>query len=210
MRRRPILFPMRRALLHLKKSDPVLKGLIEDIGPYAIEFLEPDFAALAKAIIYQQLSGRVASLLYDRLEAAAGNGRLAPQALLRLTIDEMRSLGLSRQKTAYLRDLAERSTCGEVDFAALLALPDAAVYERLTSIKGIGVWTVQMFLIFGLRRPDVLPSGDLGIRAAVRKAYGLEELPKPGAIDEMGRKWQPYRTIASWYLWRSLESKAGM
>lgn len=201
---------MRKALLHLKKSDPVLRGLIEQIGPYAIEFLEPDFATLVKAIIYQQLSGKVAAVIFDRLAAAARDGNLTPQAVLQLSPRKMRALGLSRQKIAYIRDLAARTQSGELDFRALLDLPDEAVYQRLTSLKGIGTWTVQMFLIFALRRLDVLPSADLGIRAAVRKAYGLAELPAPSEIEELARQWRPYRTVASWYLWRSLEDKAGL
>jgi DNA-3-methyladenine glycosylase II len=201
---------MRKALLHLKKADPVLRGLIEQIGPYAIEFLEPDFATLVKAIIYQQLSGKVSSVIFDRLAAAAGDGNLTPAAVLKLSPRKMRALGLSRQKIAYIRDLAARTQSGELDFAALLDLHDEAVCQRLTSLKGIGTWTVQMFLIFGLRRLDVLPSADLGIRAAVRRAYGFAELPKPSEIEELARKWRPYCTVASWYLWRSLEEKAGL
>lgn len=201
---------MRKAIQHLKKTDPVLRGLIERIGPYEIEFLEPGFPTLAKSIIYQQLSGKVASIIYDRLEAAAGNGRLTAEGVLSLTPESMRALGLSKQKIAYLRDLAERTRSGEVDFSRIARLPDEKVCECLTAVKGIGIWTVQMFLIFGLRRVNVLPSGDLGIRAAVRKAYSLDELPKPAEIDEMGRKWRPYCTVASWYLWRSLEAKAGL
>lgn len=201
---------MRKAILHLKKSDPVLRGLIEQIGPYAIEFLEPDFATLVKAIVYQQLSGKVASVIFDRLAAAAGDGQLTAEAVLELRPRQMRALGLSRQKIAYIRDLAERTASGEVDFAALEKLPDEAVYERLTRLKGIGEWTVQMFLIFALRRANVLPSADLGIRAAVRKAYGYAEAPPPSEIEELAQKWRPYCTVAAWYLWRSLETKAGL
>jgi DNA-3-methyladenine glycosylase II len=201
---------MRKAILHLKKSDPVLRGLIEQIGPYAIEFLEPDFGTLVKAIVYQQLSGKVASVIFDRLAAAAGDERLTPEAVLQLRPRQMRALGLSKQKIAYIRDLAERTASGEVDFAALERLPDEAVYERLTRIKGIGVWTAQMFLIFALRRTNVLPAADLGIRAAVRKAYGYAEAPPPSEIEELAMKWRPYCTVASWYLWRSLETKAGL
>jgi len=210
MRQPPILLHMRKAILHLKKSDPVLRGLIEQIGPYAIEFLEPDFATLVKAIVYQQLSGKVASVIFDRLAAAAGDGQLTAEAVLELRPRQMRALGLSRQKIAYIRDLAERTASGEVDFAALEKLPDEAVYERLTRLKGIGEWTVQMFLIFALRRANVLPSADLGIRAAVRKAYGYAEAPPPSEIEELAQKWRPYCTVAAWYLWRSLETKAGL
>jgi len=201
---------MRKALFHLKKSDPVLGSLIERIGRYAIEYLEPGYESLAKAIIYQQLSGKVAEVIFNRLAEATGDGRLTPEAALRLTPARMRELGLSKQKIAYLRHLAERTLSGEVDFAALRRLPDRLVYQRLMALKGIGPWTVQMFLIFALRRPNVLPAADLGIRVAVQKAYGLAELPTPAQVEELARRWRPYCTVASWYLWRSLEAKAGL
>jgi DNA-3-methyladenine glycosylase II len=210
MRQPLIVLHMRRAVLHLKKSDPVLGELIKRIGPYTIEFLEPDFGTLVRAIVYQQLSGKVASVIFDRLAGAVGDASLTPEAVLRLSPRLMRTLGLSKQKIAYIRDLAARTVSGEVDFAAFEKLPDEAVYERLTGLKGIGVWTAQMFLIFALRRPNVLPSADLGIRVAVRRAYGLAELPKPAEIEKLAERWRPYCTVASWYLWRSLEAKAGL
>jgi len=201
---------MRKALLHLKKADPVMAGLIDRIGPYAIEYLEPGYVSLAKAIVYQQLSGKVAETIFRRLAGATGDGRLTPEATLKLSPARLRELGLSKQKIAYLRDLAQRTLSGSLDFAALRRLPDRLVYQRLTALKGIGPWTVQMFLIFALRRPNVLPSADLGIRAAVQKAYGFAELPTPRQIEELARPWRPYCTVASWYLWRSLEEKAGL
>jgi DNA-3-methyladenine glycosylase II len=201
---------MRKAILHLKQADPVLLRLIEEVGPCRIRYLEPDFEALAKAIVYQQLSGKVASTIFGRLAAAAGNGRVTPESLLRLSTPTLRGVGLSRQKIAYLRDLAQKTDAGELDFQALRRLTDKKVMERLTGIKGIGAWTAHMFLIFALRRMDVLPSGDLGIRAAVKKAYALEKLPEPREIDEMGRAWRPYASVASWYLWRSLETDANL
>lgn len=201
---------MRKALVHLQNADPVLGGLIRRIGRYAIEYLEPTYESLAKAVVYQQLSGKVAAVIFERLAAATGDGRFTPEAALQLRPARMRALGLSKQKIAYLRDLAERTLAGEVDFAALRRLPDRLVYQRLTAVKGIGPWTVQMFLIFALRRPDVLPSADLGIRAAVKQAYGLKELPTPAQVEELARPWHPYCTVASWYLWRSLEEKAGL
>jgi len=196
---------MQEALLHLKGCDPVLQRLIGEVGPYAIEYLEPCFETLVKSIVYQQLSGKVARVIFNRLAAAAGVGPLTPESVLKLRPARMRAAGLSQQKVAYIRDLARRTRSGEVDFGALQALPDDEVCRSLTSVKGIGVWTAQMFLIFALRRVDVLPSADLGIRAALRKLYGLPELPKPAQIEELAREWRPYSTVASWYLWRSLE-----
>ena len=122
----------------------------------------------------------------------------------------MRRLGLSKQKTAYLRDLASRAHSGEIDFPALRRMTDAEVIEALTQVKGIGVWTAQMFLLFALRRPNVLPSGDLGIRVAVQRAYSLAEVPKPAEVERIASPWHPFCSLASWYLWRSLEGRAGL
>ncbi len=201
---------MRKAILHLKKSDPVLRGIIERVGPYRIEYSPPRYETLVRSIVGQQLSGKAAATIYKRLEAACGGGELTPKAVLRLAPEEMRVLGLSQQKVAYVRDLAEKTASGEIDFAALERLPDEHVMEALTSVKGIGPWTVHMFLIFGLQRTNVLPSGDLGIRVAIKKAYGFEALPAPADIDRMAEGWHPYCSVASWYLWRSLEDKAGL
>jgi DNA-3-methyladenine glycosylase II len=201
---------MRKAILLLKESDPILGGLIEEVGPYKIRYLDPDFETLVKSIVYQQLSGKVASTIFGRLSAAAGKGRLTPATALSLSPRKMRAQGLSRQKIAYIRDIAGRTLSGEVDFDALRQMPDDEVIRALTRLKGVGVWTVHMFLIFALRRKDVLPASDLGIRAAVRKAYGMEELPKSSEVEELGEKWRPYRTVASWYLWRTLERDANL
>jgi DNA-3-methyladenine glycosylase II len=120
----------------------------------------------------------------------------------------MRKCGLSRQKLSYIRDLARRTKSGEIDFAALPGLPDDEVIERLTRVKGIGVWSAQMFLLFTLRRPNVLPATDFGIQNAIRKAYGRRTLPKPKQVEKLARAWHPYCSVASWYLWRSLDNKA--
>jgi DNA-3-methyladenine glycosylase II len=200
---------MKKAIAHLRQHDPVLKAIIDNVGEYRISFREPDFETLVKSIVSQQLSGRVASVIFGRLAKAAG-GALTPESVLKLRPSRMRALGLSTQKTAYIRDLARHARAGEVVFEELLALPDHEVIERLTRVKGIGVWTVHMFLIFALRRTDVLPTGDLGIRNAIRKAYGMEELPTPAQMEAMAERWRPYATVASWYLWRSLEPNANM
>ncbi len=200
---------MKEAICHLKQSDPVLAGIIDRVGEYGIQFLNPDFETLVKSIVYQQLSGRVASVIFDRL-ARATRGKLTPGNILKLRPARMRALGLSTQKTAYIRDLARHARDGNLVFEELRELPDGEVMARLTQVKGIGVWTAHMFLIFALRRTDVLPTGDLGIRNAIRKAYGLAELPSPGEIEAMGERWRPYCTVASWYLWRSLEPNANL
>ena len=183
--------------------------IISQVGAYRIEFRDPGFETLVKSIVYQQLSGRVASVIFGRLVQAAG-GRLTPESILQLRPVRMRAAGLSAQKTAYIRDLARHTRDRRVIFEELAELSDDQVTERLTQVKGIGVWTVHMFLIFALRRPNVLPTGDLGIRNAVRKAYGMAEMPKPAEIETLAEPWQPYRTVASWYLWRSLEPNANL
>ena len=200
---------MKEAIQHLKRRDPVLSEIIDRVGDYGIEFRDPDFETLVKSIVYQQLSGRVASVIFGRVVKAAG-GKLTPANILKLRPGRMRALGLSGQKTAYIRDLARHTRDGRVDFAALLDLPDEAVIERLTEVRGIGEWTAHMFLIFALRRVDVLPLGDLGIRAAIRKAYGFAELPEAGEMEALAARWRPYCTVASWYLWRSLEPNANL
>lgn len=199
---------MRSALKHLKKSDPVIAAIIQRVGPYAIQYREPSFESLVRSIVYQQLSGRVASVIFARLHAKAGEERLTPAGILKLRPEQMRKAGLSAQKTLYIRELAKHTKKGTVAFETLRDAEDATVIEHLTQVKGIGVWTAQMFLIFALRRENVLPVADLGIRTAIKRAYNLPELPKPAEIEKLAAAWKPYSTIACWYLWRSLENGA--
>ncbi len=201
---------MHAAIRHLKARDPILGTIIERVGPYSIEFREPSFETLVRSIVFQQLSGKVARVIYHRLVDALPGERVTPEGILSLRPERMRRLGLSRQKTAYIRDLARHTAKGKIEFPLLPELPDEEVIARLTTVKGIGVWTAHMFLIFGLRRHNVLPIGDLGIRTAIKKAYGLAELPKPREVEEVARGWHPYCTVASWYLWRSLDGQVGI
>jgi DNA-3-methyladenine glycosylase II len=173
-----------------------------------MEYRTPTFETLVRSIVYQQLSGRVASVIFGRLHAAAGEKELTPAGILKLRTERMRKLGLSGQKTLYIRELAKHTRKGNVVFETLEALEDAAVIEHLTQVKGIGVWTAQMFLMFALRRHDVLPVADLGIRTAVRKAYQLADLPKAEELESLAAPWKPYSSIACWYLWRSLDGPA--
>src|SRR5215475_15335404 len=152
---------MRKALNHLRESDPILAAIIERVGPPEIAYREPTFEALARSIVFQQLSTKAARTIYGRLEEAAG-GKLTPEAIQNLSVGEMRRAGLSRQKLGYIRDLAEHAISGKVNFALLPSMTDQEVIETLTDIKGVGVWTAHMFLIFALRRPNVLAVGDLG------------------------------------------------
>jgi DNA-3-methyladenine glycosylase II len=200
---------MKKAIQHLKRSDPVLSAIICRVGEYSIQFREPDFEALVKSIVSQQLSGRVATVIFGRLSTAL-NGKVTPAGILKLRPAKMRSLGLSGAKTAYIRDLARHTRDGAIVFEELSELPDEEVIARLTQVKGIGVWTAHMFLMFALRRTNVLPVGDLGIRAAIRKAYALEEMPAPKDVEAIAANWHPYCTVASWYLWRSLDTAAAL
>lgn len=197
---------MHKALAHLKKADKVLSSIITRVGPYKITYREPTFQALARAIVFQQLSTKAALTIYGRLETAAG-GSITPESIQNLSIGEMRRAGLSKQKVGYIRDLAEHALSGKVDFAKLHSMSDEEVIAALTDIKGVGEWTAHMFLIFALRRPNVLASGDLGVRTAVQRAYRKRKLPTPKQMEKIAESWQPYRSVACWYLWRSLEFK---
>ena len=199
---------MRKAILHLKKADPVMRAIIERVGAYKIQHREPTFETLVRSIVYQQLSGKVASVILGRLIALLPGGKVTPEAILKVTPARMRKAGLSKQKTAYIRDLARKTNKGHVKFETLADLADHEVIEHLTQVKGIGVWTAHMFLIFALRRPDILATGDLGVRVAIRKAYQLEDLPLPKQVEELAAAWRPYSSVAVWYLWRSLDSTA--
>ncbi len=195
---------MKKALTHLKKADKILASIITRVGPYKITYREATFEALARAIVFQQLSGKAARTIYGRLEEAAG-GKITPEAIQNLSVVEMRRAGLSKQKIGYIRDLAEHAFAGKVDFANLRRMTDEEVVAVLTDIKGIGEWTAHMFLIFALRRPNVLATGDLGVRTAIQRAYKKRKLPSPKEMEKIAACWHPYRSVACWYLWRSLE-----
>jgi len=214
---------MRKAILHLKKSDPVMRAIIERIGPFRMEFGEPTFHSLAESIVYQQLNGKAAATIFKRFTDLAGDP-LTPEGILKLTPEQMRSVGLSKQKSSYLWDMAERAHRGELDFTRIHTMSDEEIIEHLTQVKGIGVWTAHMFLMFTLRRPDILPTGDFGIRMAMYKHYldkarrnGSKSpakarkrkiiLPKPEQMEKIAKSWAPYRSIACWYLWKSLDTK---
>ena len=197
---------MQKALSHLKKADPVLRAIIERVGAYQMEYGPPEFHSLAEAIVYQQLNGKAAVTIFKRFAALAGEP-LMPQGILKLSDAQMRSVGLSKQKTAYLKDLAAKTNEGLLDFSKLHELPDEEVIRHLTQVKGIGVWTAQMFLMFTLKRENVLPTGDYGVQAAIKKHYRKRKLPKPQVMEKIAKCWEPYRSVACWYLWRSLDIK---
>jgi DNA-3-methyladenine glycosylase II len=194
---------VKKALNHLKRCDPVMAAIIESVGPFKPSYHEPTFRALARSIVFQQLAGAAARTIFNRLEAAC-NGDVTPAAILKLSDAQMRAVGLSKQKLSYIRSLAELTQSGEIDFQKLPQMSDEDIIEHLTRVKGIGRWTAQMFLMFALRRPDVMPHVDFGINSAIKKHYRKGKL-KPPHIDKIAKSWQPYRSIACWYLWRSLD-----
>ena len=201
---------MKKAIQHLKTADPVMGTIIERVGAYKMQYRDPNFHSLARAIVYQQLSGKAALTIFNRLTAAAKADPLTPESILKLRSARMRTLGLSKQKMTYVRELARMTRDGVVRFDHPDSLEDAAIIEHFTQVKGVGVWTAQMFLIFALRRLDVLPTGDLGVRAAIKKAYNLPELPTPAEMEQIAAAWRPYCSVASWYLWRSLDNQGAM
>jgi DNA-3-methyladenine glycosylase II len=197
---------MRKALNHLRKADPVLAAIIERIGSYRMEYGPPEFHSLAEAILYQQLNGKAAATIFGRFAALAGDP-LTPAGILKLSDEQLRSVGLSKQKSSYLRDMAERAASGQLDFSKLHELSDEEVITHLTQVKGVGVWTAQMFLMFTLKRPNVLPTGDFGIQMAIKRHYNKRKMPKPLQMEKIAKCWEPYRSVACWYLWRSIDTK---
>jgi DNA-3-methyladenine glycosylase II len=209
-----------------------MRAIIERIGPCRMRFNLPEFHNLVEAIVYQQLNGKAAATIFARFTGAAGEP-LTPERILKLSDEQMRAVGLSKQKSSYLKDLAAKTAAGLVDFSRLPELSDAEVIEHLTQVKGIGVWTAQMFLMFTLKRQNVLPTGDFGVRMAMFKHY-LEvqrskvarkssagrnsaatkkdrkrkiNLPTPEQMEKIAKSWEPYRSVACWYLWQSLDTK---
>src|SRR5688500_4062325 len=197
-----------RARRLLLRRDPVLAGVIRKHGTCGLASAQraDHFSALVRAITGQQLSTKAASTIYTRL-AALMPGGVTPGALSSLTDEQMRAVGMSRQKIAYFRDLSEKSLSGAVRLDALDAMTDDEVIAALTQVKGIGRWSAEMFLMFRLHRPDVLPVDDLGILKAVQRAYGLRKMPHAERLTKIGEPWRPYRSVACWYLWASLGNK---
>jgi 3-methyladenine DNA glycosylase/8-oxoguanine DNA glycosylase len=197
-----------RARRLLLRRDPILAALIRQYGPCGLAQAQraDHFSALVRAIAGQQLSTKAAATIYARLLTLMPNGQPTPQGLMALGDDQLRSVGISRQKAASLRDLSEKVFTGVVNLDALPEMSDDDVIASLVRVRGIGRWSAEMFLMFRLHRPDVLPVGDLGIVNAVQRVYRLRKRPTPERILALGEAWRPYRSIASWYLWRSLEN----
>jgi DNA-3-methyladenine glycosylase II len=196
------------AVKRLAKADPVLAGLMKRAGPFALKtrHMHNPFEALARNIVFQQLHGSAAEAIHRRVVELFGGGRLRPQDVLAAPEEALRGAGLSGAKTAALKDLAAKTLDGTVPtLARLKRMEDEEIVARLTQVRGIGRWTVEMLLMFRLGRPDVLPVGDFAVRKGFMVAYGLDAMPKPKEIESHAEAWRPYRSVASWYMWRALE-----
>jgi DNA-3-methyladenine glycosylase II len=201
----------RQSVTHLKRSDPVLAKVIEAVGPCRIQMRTDGthFQALVRSIVYQQLSGKAAGTILGRFNALYPDNTPTPEQILATSDEQLRAVGLSRQKIGYMRDLSSKVLGGELPLDAVDAMPDDDLIDHLVQVKGIGRWTAQMFLMFRLGRLDVLTELDLGIQNAVKKAYRMRKRPTPKQIKKIGAKWSPHATVACWYLWRSLDNGDG-
>jgi DNA-3-methyladenine glycosylase II len=195
------------ALSHLKSSDPILARVIDDVGPYTLKPHRNGFGMLVRSILSQQISMAAARSIRMRLEKLAGTKRLTPHIIGRFDIEHLRSVGISPQKAGYLVDLARKSLDGTIRFGTLSRKSDEEIIETLTQVKGIGVWTAQMFLIFSAGRLDVFPYDDLGVRVAIKELYRLRNLPDKTKAHRIAQPWRPYASVASWYCWRYLDLK---
>lgn len=209
---RPYGFDPGKAVAHLRKADPELVKVIDAVGPFALQLKVSRslFGALAEAIVYQQLSNKAAATIYGRLEALYPRAKqgFTPAHVLRTADEKLRGVGLSRAKVLALRDLADKVAARALPtLEEAHGLEDAALIERLITVRGIGRWSAEMFLMFRLGRPDVLPLDDYSLRKAYAAAFRKRTLPSPDALEKAGEKWRPYRTVASWYLWQTLNKK---
>ncbi len=209
----PFPFKPAKAIAHLRAADPALAEIIETVGPFRMQLKVSRslFGSLAEAIVYQQLSNKAAATIYGRVEALypdAPDG-FTPRHILMTPDEALRGCGLSRAKVLAVQDLARRVESGELPtLDEAHTIPDAELIERLVKVRGIGRWSAEMFLMFRLGRPDVLPLDDYSLRKAYAKAFRKRALPSPNALRKAGEKWRPYRTVASWYLWRVLDLPA--
>lgn len=197
---------IRSAQTQLKKNDPQMREIIRRVGPFTLRPKSDHFEMLANSIISQQISVAAARTISERLLERLGKAGMTATAISKLDLEQLREVGISKQKGTYLLDLARHVDAGNLDLKSLARKSDDAIIEQLTVVKGIGVWTSQMFLIFSLGRLDVLPVGDYGIRKAIQQEYQLDDLPSPKEIELLAKPWRPYATVASWYLWQSLDA----
>lgn len=199
-----------RAIAHLRAADPLLGAWISRAGTCGLTRVRDGthFGYLARSIVYQQLNGKAAATIFGRFEALFGGRVPEPRALLKVPDPTLRGVGLSARKAEYLKGLAQDVLDGRVPLETVDALDDAAAIALLTRVRGVGEWTAQMFLMFRLGRPDILPTLDYGVQTAVKRLYRLRKHPSPARLAQIGAKWAPYRTVASWYLWKVVDTQA--
>ncbi len=202
MRRRPLPYDANAARRHIGKADPVMRDIVKRVGRYELEVRGAPYESLIRAILYQQLGGPAAAAIERRFLAIFDDRIPASHELIAVSDEQLRAAGVSRQKAGYMRSLAEHFGDGVLSDRHLRNASDDEVIEHVTRVKGIGRWTADMLLLFCLGRPDVLPVGDLGVRASMRDAYGLDDLPSPAQMEAIAEPWRPYRSAATWYLWR--------
>jgi DNA-3-methyladenine glycosylase II len=204
-----LIFDLAEATRHLSERDAVLKELIAELIPFRVNVTgqESPYEVLVRSIIYQSISGKAAKTIFERIKALGENGHPpTPDKMVKIPMAKLRKAGLSRAKGLAMKDLAKKALAGIVPtHDEALKLSDQELVERLSSVRGIGAWTVEMFLIFRLGRPDVLPIHDLGVKKGWSVAYRKKHMPKPKELLKFGERWRPYRTIASWYMWRAFE-----
>ena len=194
------------AIQYLCKVDINLEKIIKIVGKYSINMRNDPFQSLVESIIYQQLAGKAANAIYNRFINYYNNKQITPTLILNSPNDNLKKVGLSNRKIEYLKDLALHVYDGRINLKELPKMNDEEIINKLVNVKGIGRWTSEMFLIFSLGRQDILPVTDLGVRKAIQKVYSLPELPKPNTMMEIAKPWRPYRSIATWYLWKSLSN----
>ena len=200
-------FDYKQAVVHLSKADPRLARLISKSTDFELKETQNPYEALLEAIVYQSISGMAAKTIFARVKALSGNGACpAPEEILRIRKQKLRAAGLSGAKIAAVRDLAQKTIEGIVPtLEEAQKMSDQELVERLDSVRGVGAWTVEMFLIFRLGRPDVLPIHDYGVQKGFALTYGKKEIPKPRELAAFGERWRPYRTVAAWYMWRAVQ-----
>ena len=194
------------AVQYLCKVDSNLEKIIKIVGKYSINIRNDPFQSLVESIIYQQLAGKAANAIYNRFINYYNNKQITPTLILNSHNDNLKKVGLSNRKIDYLKDLALHVYDGRINLEELPKMNDEEIINKLVNVKGIGRWTSEMFLIFSLGRQDILPVTDLGVRKAIQKVYSLSELPKPNIMMEIAKPWRPYRSIATWYLWKFLSN----
>jgi DNA-3-methyladenine glycosylase II len=202
LRRRQLPYDRDAARRHLLRADPVLGAIVKGVGPLEIEARGAAYQSLMRALLYQQLAGAAASAIERRFLALYGGRQPRPEELLGTSQETLRGAGISRQKAGYLYSLAEHAAAGELRDARLRRLDDEELIETVTRVKGVGRWTADMLMMFCLGRPDVLPVGDLGIQRSMERAYQIEGAIDVATMERLAEPWRPYRSAASWYLWR--------